>query len=203
MGTINKELCPVCGQKKVGCCRCSGPHSMEELKKGHGAVCANGHRWSYDGDKATVLKEEEKTSDLNIKLLKSKELPKPETEMLKLLVQFVKFAAGKLGISDKPFVIRLLHAAPAEPVTTGAYEPSTKRISVIIQNRHFIDYCRTIAHEMTHQKQDYQGRTTGEIPDIGGKIEDEANAVSGRIVKAFLKNELTPEQKKFLGLGTY
>lgn len=139
----------------------------------------------------------------NIRLFKSSELPKPEDETLKLLVHFVKFAAGKLGIEDSKFVIRLLHASPSEPITTGAYRPGEGTISTIVQNRHFIDYCRTIAHEMTHQRQDIQGRINGQIQEIGGDIEDEANVESGRIVKEYIKNQLTPEQKKFLGLGSF
>jgi hypothetical protein len=142
-------------------------------------------------------------SQLNIRLFKTKELPQVEAETLKLLVQFVTFAANKLGIDDKPIIIRLLHASPNEPITTGAYQPSNDVISVIVENRHLIDYARTIAHEMTHQKQDYEGRVDKPVPEIGGDIEDEANAMSGRIVKEFIKSQLTPEQKKYLGLGSY
>lgn len=38
--------CPFCGKHAVGSCRCSGPHSMEDLKKGHGRHCPNGHNFS-------------------------------------------------------------------------------------------------------------------------------------------------------------
>ncbi len=41
-------LCPVCSTPAKGCCRCMGPHTVEDLKKGHGLVCVNGHRWSGD-----------------------------------------------------------------------------------------------------------------------------------------------------------
>ena len=44
---IIEANCPVCGAKKVGCCRCGRvEHDLESLRKGHGVVCANGHRWS-------------------------------------------------------------------------------------------------------------------------------------------------------------
>jgi len=42
----NEEKCPICGNPRVQSCRCSGPHSLEDLKKGHGLQCKNGHRWS-------------------------------------------------------------------------------------------------------------------------------------------------------------
>jgi hypothetical protein len=78
-----------------------------------------------------------------------------------------------------------------------------KTISTIADGRHFIDYCRTIAHELTHMKQDYAGQLNTPHQEIGGEIEDEANMMSGRITKYFVKNILTKEDKQRLGLGTY
>lgn len=52
---IPKQYCPICKERKIGSCRCSGPHTMEQLKKGHGNKCKNNHRWSgelsYDASK--------------------------------------------------------------------------------------------------------------------------------------------------------
>lgn len=45
---IPKQFCPICKSKKTGSCRCSGPHTLEQLKKGHGNHCKNNHRWSGD-----------------------------------------------------------------------------------------------------------------------------------------------------------
>ena len=51
----NEELCPICQGVAVGRCRCGGPHTIEQLKIGHGLKCANGHRFSnglvYDPQK--------------------------------------------------------------------------------------------------------------------------------------------------------
>ena len=66
-----------------------------------------------------------------------------------------------------------------------------------------IDYCRTIAHELAHMKQDVDGRINGKQEEIGGEIEDEANVLSGRYTKHFIKNILTAEEKQKLGLGSY
>jgi len=140
---------------------------------------------------------------LNVRLFKTKELPELEPEMVKLIVDFVQFASQFLKLDGNEIKIRLVHAAPNEPITTGCYAPATKMISTIAQNRHFIDYCRTIAHEMTHLKQDLEGRVAQENQEIGGEIEDEANALSGQVMKTYIKKHLTPEQKKYLGLGTY
>jgi hypothetical protein len=46
---------------------------------------------------------------------------------------------------------------------------------------------RSVAHEMVHHKQFEQGRLNVKPPDIGGEIEDEANAKAGQYIKMFAK----------------
>jgi len=50
---------------------------------------------------------------------------------------------------------------------------------------------RSIAHEMVHHKQFEQGRLKVQPPDIGGEIEDEANAKAGQYIKMFSKEDQT------------
>lgn len=138
-----------------------------------------------------------------IKITRSKSCPAPDKETIGLLMKFLKYSIKELGLSGKEIKIHLLGKNPTEPITTGAYNPSSKTISTIVTGRHLVDYCRTIAHELTHQKQDYEGKLETTHPEIGGDIEDEANMMSGRIVKHFIKNILTKEDKKRLGLGSY
>ena len=120
-----------------------------------------------------------------------------------MLVEFIGHAAKHLNLGDEPVVVTLLHANPGRPITTGAFDPNDKSICVIVGGRHFIDWARTIAHEMTHLKQAVNGELIGEIQEIGGEIEDTANLMSGRIVKSYIKNVLTKEQKQKLGLGVF
>ncbi len=139
----------------------------------------------------------------NIRIFKASGAPSLDEHKLALLVKFLKYCTDQLQLHGKPIKIRLLGKAPNEPITTGAYQPSNKTISVIIADRHLVDYCRTIAHELTHMKQDYTGQLNQPHQEIGGDIEDEANYMSGRFVKHFIKNILTKEDKEKLGLGTY
>lgn len=139
-----------------------------------------------------------------IKLSKTPALELPNKEILTLIHDFVCFAKEKINIpSEEPVCIKLLHAAPDMPITTGAFSPQDKKICVIVQNRHFIDYARTIAHEMVHLKQLLDNDIHGDIPEIGGPIEDAANAVAGQVMKEFIKTKLTKDHKKFLGLGQF
>jgi len=49
------EPCPVCGGKFVGSCRCPGPHNLEDLRKGHGRQCENGHRVSSSAENRVAV----------------------------------------------------------------------------------------------------------------------------------------------------
>ena len=140
---------------------------------------------------------------MNAKLVIVKGCPSIDDDTKKLIAKYVQYCVQQLGLEDAPVKIRLLGANPNEPITTGCYEPSTKTISSIAGGRHMIDYCRTIAHELAHMKQDVDGRITGKQEEIGGEIEDEANILSGRYTKHFIKNILTDDEKKKLGLGIY
>ncbi len=44
-----KDICPICNEKSVSRCRCGNivKHTTEDLEKGHGLRCPNGHIWSY------------------------------------------------------------------------------------------------------------------------------------------------------------
>jgi HK97 family phage portal protein len=45
------SLCPECGEPAINSCRCAGPHTPEQLARGHGLKCKNGHHWSFTTDK--------------------------------------------------------------------------------------------------------------------------------------------------------
>lgn len=137
-----------------------------------------------------------------MKLFKTPKLKDMSPDDVKLLVDFVRFATDFLKLDDS-IHLRLLHAAPDESMTLGCYSIGEKIISVIVEGRNPLDYFRTIAHEMVHQRQECQGRLKGDIPDTGGEIEDEANAVAGQMMKTFIKNHLNKETKKKLGLGKF
>jgi len=70
-------------------------------------------------------------------------------------------------------------------MTTGS-QHKEKGIKILINNRMNRDILRTLAHEWVHSYQrNVIGRDRG--PDIGGQNEDEANSLSGSLVKSFEK----------------
>lgn len=139
----------------------------------------------------------------NLRVFKGTGCSDLDKETLALLVKFLKYAISELKLQDQEVKIRLLGKSPNEPITTGCYSPQDKTISTICDGRHMIDYCRTIAHELTHMKQDLDGRINGNEQEIGGEIENEANVIAGIVMKKFIKTILTPDDKKYLGLGNY
>lgn len=100
-----------------------------------------------------------------------------------MLNRFLTHCQEWLGVEQIPD-IRMM-ANREGPMTTGVYNPEDKTIGALAGNRAFVDALRTVAHELVHYKQDIEGRLGGEIPQVGGEIEDEANAVAGQMVKSF------------------
>lgn len=72
-------------------------------------------------------------------------------------------------------------------VTLASYNLNDNTVRVYSKNRALADILRSIAHELVHHKQLEDGRIDLDNPpqDIGGVIEDEANAIAGQLVKAF------------------
>ena len=113
-----------------------------------------------------------------IKVVKVKGCPELDKETLVMMAKYIKYAIKELGLEDQNVHIRLLGANPSEPITTGAYNPSDKTCTTIVGGRHLVDWCRTLAHELTHFRQDVQKKLNKPHPEIGGDIEDEANGIS-------------------------
>lgn len=82
----------------------------------------------------------------------------------------------------------------AKKMTTGVRR--RKKIEVLVDGRLLIDVMRTLAHEWTHEFQ-YQKLNlddTKKHQDIGGPVENMANALAGIMVKKF--NKHNPKYEK-------
>jgi hypothetical protein len=121
-----------------------------------------------------------------IKVSYSKKLDNLNPVKFKHLSMFLKFCRDELDITNDIRVF-LLKKDNNLNLTTGGYSPKDKCVYTIVEGRQIADILRTIAHELVHQKQDLQGKIKGNIPDIGGVIEDTANAIAGRLVKMYVK----------------
>ena len=104
-----------------------------------------------------------------------------------ITLTFTAFIVKELNIKT-PYTIKFSDDR-SKFETFAYYDPQNHEIDVYTKGRAVADVLRSLAHEMVHHQQNQENKlNTGEsIPDIGGPIEDEANAVAGQLVKKFGK----------------
>ena len=109
----------------------------------------------------------------------------------KVLDKFVLFVKKQLELKTIP-TIKIQNDRDGLKTTANYdYTKENKIIKVCALNRSLVDVCRSIAHELVHHKQFEDGRLEVKPPDIGGEIEDEANAKAGQFIKMYSKEDPT------------
>ena len=98
---------------------------------------------------------------------------------------FVDFCQEELGYSV-PATCEVVDNRQ-DLVTLASYNLKDNSVKVYGKDRALADILRSVAHELVHHKQLEDGKIDRDNPpqDIGGDIEDEANAVAGQLVKKF------------------
>ena len=107
------------------------------------------------------------------------------------LTEFIRFVKTELGLKMTPTVIIQNGRKGLKTTANYDYRKDEKTIRVNGKNRMLVDIMRSVAHELVHHKQFEQGRLEVQPPDIGGEIEDEANAKAGQFIKMFSKIDST------------
>ena len=107
-------------------------------------------------------------------------LTKENVEKIKA---FAKHCIKELGLKGKVKIILSKHQTGMP--TAGYFNPENCDIFVAVHNRAIADIMRTMAHELTHCRQQQQG-TDFPYDDEGLQpLEDEANTMSGRLVRFY------------------
>jgi hypothetical protein len=107
------------------------------------------------------------------------------------LKEFALFVIKELGIKKSPTIAIQNGRGKLKTTANYDYTKENKIIKVNAYKRALVDIMRSLAHEMTHHKQFEQGRLKVQPPDIGGEIEDEANAKAGQFIKMYAKKDPT------------
>lgn len=107
------------------------------------------------------------------------------------LTAFVKFVKDQLELKTVPTISIKGNRDGLKTTANYDYTKENKIIKVYGKNRALVDIMRSVAHEMVHHKQFEDGRLEQRPPDIGGEIEDEANAKAGQYIKLFSKENPT------------
>jgi hypothetical protein len=104
------------------------------------------------------------------------------------LNSFVKFVKKELEIEKVPTISIQANRDGLKTTAHYDYTKENKIVRVYGKNRALVDIMRSVAHELVHHKQFEEGRLDGpQPPDIGGEIEDEANAKAGQYIKIYAK----------------
>lgn len=105
-----------------------------------------------------------------------------------LVHKFLSFCKEQLELDQLPKIKLLTDTGySVTHHSFGGYDPEAKDIRLAIADRHPVDVCRTLAHELTHYKQDLDGRLDANSGETGSPIENEANAMAGIIMRNFGK----------------
>lgn len=108
------------------------------------------------------------------------------------LQNFIKFCAKQLELEQIPKIqIKRDPAWSERNSSFGRYMPDSDTLIVSIANRHPLDAMRTMAHELTHRKQDEQQAMPIGAGETGSKWENDANARAGILMRDFA--DLHPE----------
>lgn len=118
---------------------------------------------------------------MKVKELLTEGLERKDT--YKILLDFIEFAAKHLELKSLPkFAFKFDTKRSVEHHSFGGY--GDEHINITVVNRHIMDVCRTLAHELVHYKQDLNNELDGDDPGAtGSPQENEANAEAAVIMR--------------------
>jgi cytidyltransferase-like protein len=118
------------------------------------------------------------------------------------IIKFIKYTIDKLKIKSPPAGLTLSYNTEdaKERSSFGTFEPTTNKIWLYVKNRNMADILRTLGHELVHRKQDEDGRIDMNSGETGSKIENEANAKAGVLLREFGQQNKQIYESKKLGL---
>ena len=104
-------------------------------------------------------------------------------ETFKILHRFIRFAAEHLELKQLPKMeFKFDTKRSVENRSFGGY--GGYHINITVINRHIMDVCRTLAHELVHFKQDLDSQLDDpEAGSTGSPQENEANAEAAVIMR--------------------
>lgn len=102
--------------------------------------------------------------------------------------EFIRMTVDELNITTYFKVALAADREKSGIKTTAYYRDKDKLVMVYAKDRMLGDVMRSVAHEIVHHLQYAKNMVPNNVPDIGGPIEDEANALAGVLIKLFLKN---------------
>jgi hypothetical protein len=118
-----------------------------------------------------------------------------------ILHDFVRFAAKDLELKALPkFDFMFDTKRSLEHKSFGGYAPGAEHITITVKNRHIMDVCRTLAHELVHYSQDLKSELDDDgAGATGSPQENEANARAAVIMRNWGKKHPELFDKESIG----
>jgi Zn-dependent peptidase ImmA (M78 family) len=115
--------------------------------------------------------------------------PGSETKQrfVKMFEEFLPLAMHYIGLDSLPKMVFRKSIGDSTQPTFGMYVNDEKTLYVALANRHPNDILRTVAHELTHYKQDTEHELHDESGVTGSPEENSANAIAGIVMRHFNK----------------
>jgi hypothetical protein len=111
---------------------------------------------------------------------------------LDTLKHFTSFCKKELNIQSLPHISLIYSKSFVEQNRSyGEYSPSANTAKVFCKGRNLADICRSLAHELTHHRQQELGMINDESGSTGSNIENDANAMAGIIMRDYGKLNLS------------
>jgi len=104
---------------------------------------------------------------------------------------FVDLVVKELGIENEVNIDYTEDKSKVDTTAVYRYEDGANadienaEVTVYTKERALQDIMRSVAHELVHHHQNEEGELKGKIQNVGGPIEDEANAVAGELLKKY------------------
>lgn len=118
-------------------------------------------------------------------LVVKKNVDNLDDEKIDIIKKFIVFVSMNLDIK-KECKIFLTAERNEHLETTASYNPRTDNIWIYVKNRNMLgDVLRSLAHEMMHFKQKLRGELHKDSGKDGAPHENEANTVSGIMIRKF------------------
>lgn len=106
---------------------------------------------------------------------------------VEMFSKFLPLAMHYLKLKGLPKIVFQPQVTSTGQPTFGMYVNGEHTLYVALTNRHPNDILRTIAHELTHYKQDTEHKLHDNSGVTGSPEENEANAMAGVIMRNFNK----------------
>lgn len=104
----------------------------------------------------------------------------------RIIDKFIEFAASELQLDELPDIdLQDGNEVSVKHKSFGGY--GNKHITVTLSNRHIMDVCRTLAHELVHYRQDMNNELTQDSGNDGSPHENEANALAAVVMRKWGK----------------